>query len=208
MSDKTGVLVKAAPGRAVRPALERQPFSAPARGGGQGAAVPAGQPFSTPARGGGTYLLEVTLKPEFTDSEGLSALGLLHRAGVTAARCVRVGRLYELRGPLNLGHVHVAVRDLLCDCVTQEFRICHAVKPSPNNGNLWRVEVWLKPAVPDPVAESVRYALLELGIPDPEVRCGLAYRITGKCGRNQLEKAAARSLANPVIHRCSVCEAH
>ncbi|MDD5630002.1 MAG: phosphoribosylformylglycinamidine synthase subunit PurS [Elusimicrobia bacterium] len=159
------------------------------------------------AAGPGSYLVEVSLKPDFTDAEGLSAQWLLHCAGLPA-RGVRVGRLYDLRGPLNLGHVHVAARELLCDCVTQEFRICHSSGASPHNGCLWCVEVWLKPTVTDTVGESVRAALHDLGIPDVSVRCGMSYHIAGKCGRHQLDKAVARSLANPIVHRFTLGEAH
>ena len=121
---------------------------------------------------------------------------------------MRVGRLYALRGPLTLGHIHVAMRELLCDCVTQEFRICHSASAAPHNGCLWRVEVWLKPTVTDTVGESVREALRDLGIPEVAVRCGMSYHIAGKCGRNQLDKAVGRSLANPIVHRFSLHEAH
>jgi phosphoribosylformylglycinamidine (FGAM) synthase PurS component len=180
MSDKTDVVVEAAPDRAAKPA----------------------------ATGPGTYLVEVNLRQDFSDAEGISALWLLHCAGVSTARSVRVGRLYDLRGPLNLGHVHLAARDLLCDCVTQEFRIRNATAASALNGGLWRVEVWLKTTVTDTVGESVRDALIDLGLPAVAVRCGWAYHIEGKCGRNQLDKAVSRSLANPIIHRFIVHEAH
>lgn len=178
MSDKTGVLTKEASGPA---------------------------PVAKPASG--SYLVEVSLKPDFTDAEGLSAQWLLQCAGLPA-HAVRVGRLYDLRGPLNLGHVHVAVRELLCDCVTQEFRICHSAGTAPHNGCLWRVEVWLKPTVTDIVGESVCEALRDLGMPQVAVRCGMSYHIAGKCGRNQLDKAVARSLANPIVHHFSLNEAH
>jgi len=177
MSDKTGVLANASPERVARPS-------------------PAGS---------GSYLVEVSLKPDFSDAEGLAAQRRLLDAG-TPARSVRVGRLYDLRGCLNLGHVHVAVRELLCDCVTQEFRICYAAA-APQAGCLWRVEVWLKPTMTDRTGESVREALRELGIPDVSVRCGISYHIAGKCGRNQLDKSVPKSLANPAIHRFSLHEA-
>ncbi|MBI5240233.1 MAG: phosphoribosylformylglycinamidine synthase subunit PurS [Elusimicrobia bacterium] len=179
MSDKTAVLAKETP---------------------ETAAV------KTAAAGPGSYLVEVCLKSDFTDAEGQSAQWLLNSAGLSA-RAVRVGRLYEMRGALNLGHVHVAVRELLCDCVTQEFRVWHASCAAPGNGCLWRVEVWLKPTVTDTVGESVRDALRDLGIPDIAVRCGLAYHIAGRCSRQQLDRAVARSLANPIVHRVSLHEA-
>ncbi|MFA6003799.1 MAG: phosphoribosylformylglycinamidine synthase subunit PurS [Elusimicrobiota bacterium] len=181
MSDSQGVLVKEAPSRTGR---------------------------TTPAAGA-SHVVEVSLKPEFPDAEGACALRLLHAAGVNTVRYVRVSRLYEVSGPINLGHMNLAMRELLCDYVTQESRLCQSLSTAANGGSLWRVEVWLKPAVTDTVGDSVRSALQELGIPEAvSVRCGRAYHIVGKCGRNQLEKAVLRSLANPVIHHTSISEAH
>lgn len=162
-----------------------------------------------PKANGNTYHVEVRLRPEFTDAEGQAVLALLNGLGLGAARAVRLSRVYEIRGPLNSAHVQQAARELLCDAVTQEYQILGAPPAAMNGLSHWRVEVWLKRSVTDPVGETVAAAMAELGLPRPEaVRVGLAYRIAGKCGRHQLEKAVLRSLANPVIHRFNVSEAH
>ncbi len=156
-----------------------------------------------------TYSVEVRLKPDFTDAEGAAALALLSGAGLAAAKEVRASRLYQLRGSVNLGHVQQAARDLLCDPVTQEFRVLSSASAVLNGMSHWRVEVWLKPSVSDPVGDSVKDAMSDLGLPAPDsVRVGTAYLIGAKCGRTQLEKAVARALANPVIHRFTVSETH
>lgn len=166
------------------------------------------KPATSNARGG-RYQVEVRLRSDFSDAEGLEARARLNAAGVNSAREVRVSRLYEIRGPLNQGHVQQAARELLADPVTQDFRIVTNAAPSPNGMNHWRAEVWLKDSVTDAPGESVRSAMIELGLPAPDaVRCGWAYHIEGKCGRNQLEKAVARTLANPVVHRFAVTEEH
>lgn len=155
-----------------------------------------------------TYQIEVRLKGEFTDAEGLTALSLLNGLGLNTARELRASRIYEIRGPLNAGHIQLAAKDLLCDGVTQEFHILSHAPQVLNGMNHWRVEVWLKPSVTDPVGESVAAAMAELGLPAPQsVRVASAYHISGKCHRNQLEKAVLRSLANPLIHQIKVSEA-
>ncbi len=160
-----------------------------------------------PALANGRYVVEATLKPELPDVDGARALELLRAAGVFTAHRVRVGKLYELRGALNLSHAQTAARELLCDCVTQDFRILSSAAPSSNGGNAWRVEVWLKSTLADSRGESAAHALLELGVPQPlAVRCGLAYHISGRCGCVQLEKAVNRLLANPALHSFSVRE--
>jgi phosphoribosylformylglycinamidine (FGAM) synthase PurS component len=122
---------------------------------------------------------------------------------------VRINRLYELGGAFNLTHVQTAVRELLCDCVTQEFRIGAAAAASPNGGGLWRAEIWLKRGRTDAVGENLGRAMRELGIPEPiTVRCGLVYHISGKLGRAQVEKAVARALANPVTQDFILSEGH
>ena len=162
-----------------------------------------------PGRVSPRYIVDVRLKSDFSDAEGAAALALLHGLGLNTARDCRVSQLYELRGPLNQGHIHTAARELLCDQVTQEFRLASAAPPPSNGMNRWRVEVWLKDSVTDTVGESVSQALRDLGLPPLEsVRRGKAYLIGGKCNRTQLENTAARCLANPVVHRLTVSEEH
>ncbi len=155
-------------------------------------------------------VIEVMLRREFPDPAGASALSLLRQAGVMTAREVRESLLYDVRGPLSAIHLQQAARELLADPVTQEFRLAAPAPIAALNGmNQWRVEVWLKDAVSDPVGDSVREAIGDLGLPAPlSVRAGRAWRIEGKCHRVQLEKAVSRTLANPVIHRFIVRETH
>lgn len=161
-------------------------------------------------KNGGVHLVEVRLKAEYADAEGEAALQQLHGLGVTAAKELRTSRLYLLKGPLTVTHVQAAARDLLTDPVTQEFKIlAPASAPVSNGMSHWRVEVWLKPTVSDPAGDTVREALAEMGLPEPSaVRVGTAYRIVGRVGRHQLEKAVLRSLANPVVHRVTIAETH
>lgn len=156
-----------------------------------------------------THLVEIRLKPEFADAEGAAALALLRGQGLTSIKEVRVARLYELKGPVTANHAQQAGRDLLGDPVTHEARLV-APGASPLNGmNFWRVEVWLKPTVTDPVGETVREAFAEMGLPRPEsARCALVYRLNGRSTKPQIEKAVIKSLANPLIHRVVVSEAH
>jgi len=158
---------------------------------------------------GNAYTVEVKLRPDYLDAEGQAALSLLQGLGLNTARDCRTSKLYELRGPINMAHAQLIARDLLCDPVTQEFKLVGPSAPVLNGMNHWRVEVWLKGSVTDPVGDTVRSAVAEMGLPQPDaVRAGVAYHISGKCGRNQLEKLVARGLANPVIHKITITETH
>jgi phosphoribosylformylglycinamidine (FGAM) synthase PurS component len=156
-----------------------------------------------------THLIEVRLRPEHVDAEGFGALALLQAQGLASLKEARVSRLYEIRGPISSNQVLQVARDLLCDAVTQEHRIVAPI-PAPMNGaNFWRVEVWLKPTVTDPVGETVLDAIAAMALPRPEsVRCALVYRLVGRTNKPALEKAVSKSLANPLIHRAVVSEAH
>ncbi len=155
------------------------------------------------------HLIEVKLRNEFNDAEGAAAMALLREQGLSNLKEVRCGRLYEISGALSANQAHQAGKDLLCDAVTQEFRLVPA-SPAPMNGmNFWRVEVWLKPTVSDPVGATVSEAIAEGGLPRPTgARCAHLYLLNGRAVKAQIEKAVAKSLANPLIHRVVVTEAH
>lgn len=155
------------------------------------------------------HLIEVRLKSEFNDAEGAAALALLREQGLSSLKEVRMGRLYEISGTLSANQAHQAGKELLCDAVTQEFRLVSAA-PAPMNGmNSWRVEVWLKPSVCDPVGATVIEAMVEGGLPRPAAaRCAALYLLSGRALKAQIEKAVDQSLANPLIHRVVVTEAH
>ncbi|MDD5304715.1 MAG: phosphoribosylformylglycinamidine synthase subunit PurS, partial [Elusimicrobia bacterium] len=113
------------------------------------------------------HLIEVKLRTEFNDAEGAAAMALLREQGLSQLKEVRIGRIYEISGSLTANQAHQAGKDLLCDAVTQEFRLVPA-SPAPMNGmNFWRVEVWLKATVSDPVGATVVEAIVEGGLPRP-----------------------------------------
>src|SRR5438309_1564852 len=89
---------------------------------------------SAKAPAGNAYLVEVRLRPDFADADGASALALLQGCGITA-REVRTSLVYEVRGPVNSAQVQQAARELLCDAVTQEFRLLSPTPAAPNGMN-------------------------------------------------------------------------
>ncbi len=156
-----------------------------------------------------TFVLEVKLRGEFLDAEGAGALALLKEQGLSSLKEIRTGRLYEITGGLTANQAQQAGKDLLCDAVTQEFRVVPSGAAPMNGMNFWRVEVWLKPTVSDPVGATVIEALAEAGLPRPSsARCGHLYLLNGRAMKPQIEKAFAKSLANPLIQRVVVTEAH
>lgn len=148
------------------------------------------------------YVVEVGVKPGNPDPAALALLAQLSSVGVAGVHEVRVLTLYELRGRMTAAQATQIARDLLADPVTQDFRLDRqAAAPLPAH---WRLEVWLKPAMTDPVGESVRKGIKDLNLPEPSrVRTGTAYQLFGKIQKSQAERILDRLLANPVIHRSS-----
>ncbi len=149
------------------------------------------------------FLIEVGAKAGTPDAAGAGVLAQLPTLGIAGAREVRVNALYEVRGRLTANQVTQIAKDLLCDPVTQEYRLDRASSPvlAPL-GPHWRLEVWLKASMTDPTGESVRKGVKDLGLPEPTVvRSGTAYQIFGKLQKSQADRVLERLLANPVIHR-------
>lgn len=154
-----------------------------------------------------SWRAEVWLKPGLSDPAGASVLAQLPAIGIQSAAQVRVGQLYRITGRLGAAQAASAARDLLADPVTQDYAVGPEGAEPARERPHWRIEVWLKPTVSDPPGESVRRALAELGLPEPQqVRCGAAYKISGRLGQAQAERIAVKLLANPVVHRFSVSQ--
>ena len=161
------------------------------------------------SHGGSTYVVEVAPRFGHTDAAGAGILSQLPSLGIAGVREVRVSALYQLSGRLSPTQMHQVARDLLADPVTQEYRMDSAT-PSPAFllGPHWRLEVWLKPSVTDPVGPSVAKGVADLGLPAPDsVRTGAAYHLLGRIGRPQAEKVLTKLLSNPVIHRTRIEQA-
>jgi len=160
----------------------------------------------TPAKAPPRYRIEVATRYGQEDPHGTALNSQLTALGLPASLDVRVSSLYELVGSMTKHQAQQLSRDLLTDPITQEFRMDDtASSPAFLIGPHWRVEVWLKASVTDPVGESVREAARDLGLPRPDqVRTGKAYRVIGKVRRAQIEKLSNKLLANPVIHRTTV----
>lgn len=168
--------------------------------------------MSLPARNGthsappSVYRIEVACKPGISDAAGLALANQLPALGVANVADVRVCPVFEITGRLNVSQLEQVARELLADPVTQDYRIGEGpLSPGFLIGPHWRVEVWLKNSVSDPVEGSVKKGIADLGLPAPEkVRCGHAYKLLGRPQAAQVEKVARKLFSNPVIHRYKV----
>ena len=150
------------------------------------------------------FRVEVAGKPGVSDAAGAAVKAQLQHLGVASVTDVRVAKIYELRGSVTASQVNEIAQQLLADPIIQDFQVSGSRSPAARPA-AWRIEVWLKPTVSDPVGESVRRAIGDLGMPQPEaVRCGTSFSFFGRLNGGQAEKIALKLLANPIVHRYSV----
>ncbi|MHB2025461.1 MAG: hypothetical protein ACYCPQ_02300 [Elusimicrobiota bacterium] len=159
-----------------------------------------------PRQSAAIYRIETGLKKEFSDPEGAAALARLRAAGISAAKDVRVCRIYAVRGPFSLSHIQIAAREIFSDGVTQEHRV-NATQPLESKGaGRWRVEVWPDPETQDSLEDGVARAFSALNLPRPlSVRRGAVYRIEARAARPHIESAARLWLCGP-LERISIWE--
>ena len=152
-----------------------------------------------------THRVEIFSKPGFSDPAGAAILAQLPSLGITGVTDVKVGALYEFRGPLSPNQMTVVAKEVLADPITQDFALNGQRPQGVFWGPHWRIEVWLKSTVSDPVESSLIKAVGDLGLPAPEsARQGTVHKFWGRLHPVQAEKIAMKLLANPVVHRTVV----
>jgi phosphoribosylformylglycinamidine (FGAM) synthase PurS component len=114
---------------------------------------------------------------------------------------VETARLYRLEGAWAPKDADRIASALLADPVIETFRVRKGAPPqAPSSA----VDVWYKPQVTDPAAESVAKAIQELGLDEPRrVRCGQRCSVS-KLSRKDLEKLVSKVLANETVHEWQI----
>jgi phosphoribosylformylglycinamidine (FGAM) synthase PurS component len=119
--------------------------------------------------------------------------------------------LYRLKGTCSMQELEYISRELLSDPVTETFYINATV----SNEKIVFADVWYKPGVTDPAAESVLKAIQDLGITKVcEVATGVRYTFetsppsppTRSLGngtwKHELLTFANQYLLNPLVQEC------
>jgi phosphoribosylformylglycinamidine synthase len=154
---------------------------------------------------GTTYQVEVFNKPGFSDAAGAALLSQLATLGITAVSEIKIGTLYDIRGSYSVNQIIAISKELLADPIAQDFAINHQRPAGMLWSAHWRIEVRLKSAVTDPVESSLRKAVVDLGLAEPEMaRAGVVYKFWGRLYPCQAEKITLKLLANPVVHNYTV----
>jgi phosphoribosylformylglycinamidine (FGAM) synthase PurS component len=143
------------------------------------------------------YTIEVKIKPKFTDAKADDFKHQAYGLGIKKIKQVRVGRLFRLEGNLTKRQIKRIKDELLTDKVVEDSNLYRFSK----NKSVCKIEVWLKSAVSDVVGESVKGAILDMGIKAvTDARCGEIYYITRRLTKKELKFLAEKILVNPLVH--------
>jgi len=142
------------------------------------------------------YRIEVSVKEGFADprSEGLQKDIL--DLGIRTVKRVRVSSVYLLEGKLTEKELASICRELLTDPIVEEYSTDSA--SAPEGARL--VEVAYNPGVMDPVEESVKKGIRDLGIDSvTAVRTAKKYLLWGDFADDVLQSICDKLLVNSVV---------
>jgi phosphoribosylformylglycinamidine synthase II len=143
------------------------------------------------------HRIEVRLKNYLPDARGQSLVKDIHDLGITTVSDVRVVDTYWLDADLSNHEIRLIGGGLLADPVTQEFSFDGRAGEAVGGHT---IEVAYNAGVTDPVEESVRKAISDLGIKGVEaVKTSRRYLIEGRLTEEELQVICARLLVNPII---------
>ena len=142
------------------------------------------------------YRIEVSVREGFADprSEGLAKD--VHDLGITTVKKARVSNIYLLEGTLTEAEAERIGRELLTDPIVEEFT--YREKAPPADAHL--IEVAYNPGVMDPVEESVKKGIRDLGITTvAAVRTARRYLLWGDLSTEAIASISDKLLVNSVV---------
>jgi phosphoribosylformylglycinamidine synthase len=146
----------------------------------------------------GLFRVEVSVKSNLPDPRGEALRADIRDLGIATVSRVRVSNIYMLEGGLSQEEVAIICRELLADPVVEEYSI--------GDGSLFAitgahaVEVAYNPGVMDPVEESVKKGIGDLGITKVEsVKTAKRYYLSGKLSPADIELISSKLLINSVV---------
>jgi phosphoribosylformylglycinamidine synthase subunit PurSL len=142
------------------------------------------------------YRIEVSVKQGFADprSEGLQKDIL--DLGIKSVSKARISSVYLLEGKLNDNELSLICRELVTDPIVEEYTTQES--PAPTGARL--VEVAYNPGVMDPVEDSVKKGIKDLGINTvTAVRTAKKYLLWGEISDDTLKSICEKLLVNSIV---------
>ena len=146
--------------------------------------------------------IEIENKPGIFDAVGSSLKEDIKDLGIKGVDEVRFIQVYLLEGEIDEPEAKRIASELLVDPVIQMFTINDGVreKTEVNQRGTHTLVVAYNPGVMDPVEDSARKAILDLGIKGiKSVKTAKQYLLKGRISREQLATISDKLLVNKVI---------
>jgi len=144
------------------------------------------------------FRVEVSVKSALPDPRGEALKADIRDLGITTVSEVRVSNIYLLEGGLSREELNTIYRELLADPIVEDYSIGDT--PLFAIADTHPVEVAYNPGVMDPVEESVKKAVRDLGITRVEsVKTAQRYYLSGKLSPGDIELISSKLLVNSVI---------
>jgi len=142
------------------------------------------------------FRVEISMKDGFRDPRGEALQKDVCDLGITTVKQVRVSDIYLLERNLDEIEVRRICEELLADPVVEEYSYNEV--PLPQGSHL--IEVAYNPGVIDPVEESVRKGIRDLGITTVDsVRTAKRYLLWGELSDEAFQSICDKLLVNSVI---------
>ncbi|MHC5145971.1 MAG: phosphoribosylformylglycinamidine synthase subunit PurS, partial [Planctomycetota bacterium] len=145
------------------------------------------------------WRFEISSKQGFPDVDGKDVLEDIRQLNITSVEDVISEKVFLIEADFEQDFAERVAGELLADPVCQDWHLGKSGIPAgPMAATL--VEVHLKSGVTDPVAESVKSALADMGAGAvASVRTGRKYVLLGNVSDAERETIARRVLANDCI---------
>ncbi|MBI5760717.1 MAG: phosphoribosylformylglycinamidine synthase subunit PurL [Planctomycetales bacterium] len=152
--------------------------------------------------------VEIRPAPNQPDREGTRVVSQCHTLGAASVRDVRTARSFLIQGDVSQSAVERVAFGFLADTVVETFVIHDVTKTheaaSPSTVHRppsTLLNVLYKPGVTDNVAESIRAALVDMGLGVTAVRTCQKYTFNADASQSDLERAATKVLSNDAIQQ-------
>jgi phosphoribosylformylglycinamidine synthase subunit PurSL len=144
------------------------------------------------------YSVAVSVKANLPDPRGAALQKDVQDLGISSLESARVSDIYIIAGNVTRKRIDKVCRELLADPLVQDYSIGESVKPAQKNVQI--LEVAYNPGVLDPVEDSVKKGIRDLGIQEiRSVKTAKRYYLRGQLTRDVLKVIADKLLVNPVI---------
>jgi phosphoribosylformylglycinamidine synthase II len=141
------------------------------------------------------FRIEVSVKEGFADPRAEGLLKDITDLGITSVKQAKVSDIYLLEGKIDEAGLKRICRELLTDPITQDYR--YRETPHPRDAHV--IEVAYNPGVMDPVEESVKKGIRDLGIGVEAVRTAKQYLLWGELPGESIQIICDKLLVNSVV---------